>query len=48
VKGDDGVWFDNGLTESGHKALKTMEDSSIVLCLMNPSVETFNDVLDSA
>ena len=48
VKGDDGVWFDNGLTESGHKALKTMEDSSIVLCLMNPSIKTFNDVLEAA
>jgi hypothetical protein len=48
VKGDDGVWFDKGLTENGRKALAAMEDSSIVLCLVNPSVENFIDVLDSA
>jgi len=43
VHGDDGIWFDKGLTEMGRNALSAMEDSSIVLCLVNPSIETFND-----
>lgn len=48
VTGDDGKWFDRGLTECGAKALKSMQDSSIVLNLVNPSVETFNSVLEAA
>jgi len=48
IKGDDSVWFDSGLTESGRKALTCLEDSSIVLRLVNPSIETFNDVLNTA
>ncbi len=48
VHGDDGIWFKKGLTEVGSKALTAMEDSNIVLCLINPSPATFNDVLNSA
>lgn len=48
VAGDDGKWFDKGLTECGTKALKSMQDSSIVLHLVNPSMETFNTVLEAA
>lgn len=48
VKGDDSVWFDRGLTESGRLALKAIEDSSIALCLIHPSRETFYDVLQTA
>lgn len=31
VYGDDGIWFDKGLTEAGRNALTAMEDSNIVL-----------------
>lgn len=48
VHGDDGMWFNKGLTESGRTALKAIEDSSIVLNMINPSAETFNDVLEAA
>lgn len=48
VDGDDGKWFDRGLTDCGREALRAMEDSSIVLHLVNPSKETFADVLTSA
>jgi len=48
VKGDDEKWFVNGLTDKGRKALAVMEDSSIVLNLINPSKETFADVLMAA
>ncbi len=48
VKGDDGTWFANGLTECGLKALKTMEDSDIVLHLSAPTSETLTAVLEAA
>ncbi|MFZ5517990.1 MAG: M20/M25/M40 family metallo-hydrolase [Candidatus Zhuqueibacterota bacterium] len=48
VAGDDGRWFDKGLTECGAKALKTMQDSSIVLHLIRPSQETLSSVLQNA
>jgi len=48
IHGDDNLWFRNGLTEDGRKGFAAMEDSSIVLHLLNPSMETFNDVLKSA
>ena len=48
IHGDDAVWFNNGLTEDGRKALAAMEDSSIVLNLVNPSSGTFSDVLNAA
>ena len=48
IKADDGVWFDNGLTDRGTVALSAMEDSSIVLHLINPSIETLKDLLKKA
>jgi hypothetical protein len=45
VKGDDGVWFSNGMTEKGKAALTTMEDNGITLCLINPTDATFSAVL---
>jgi len=48
VAGDDGRWFDKGLTACGATALKTMQDSSIVLHLIRPTRETLNSVLKAA
>jgi len=48
IKGDDGVWFSNGLTEKGKAAIKAIQDKDIVLNLINPTPQTFNDVLASA
>ena len=48
VKGDDGKWLSKGLTDCGRRALAAMEDSSIVLNLVNPPKESFSDVLSSA
>ena len=48
VSGDDGIWFDKGLTEKGQVVFKSMEDSNIVVYLIEPSKETFADVLAKA
>ncbi len=48
VNGDDGIWFDNGLTDKGREAFTFLEDSSIVIHLINPSKESLTDVLSSA
>jgi hypothetical protein len=48
VNGDDGIWFDKGLTEKGREVFSFMEDSSVVIYLITPSKESFSDVLSSA
>ena len=48
VKGDDGIWFDDGLTEKGREIFGMLEDSSIVFYLIEPTKKTFKDVLDTA
>lgn len=48
IQGDDGVWFDQDLTEQGTAALTAMEKKSLVLHLMNPSKATLIDVLEKA
>lgn len=46
--GEDGVWFDEGLTDSGAEALKTMEEKNIILHLAAPSRVTLIGVLDKS
>lgn len=48
IQGDDGIWFDQGLTEKGIKALKEMRKKKIALHLMNPTKATLLAVLDKS
>ena len=48
LKGDDGVWFNNGLTEKGKKAIAGIQDKGVVINLINPTKATFNAVLTAA
>jgi len=46
---DDGVWVVDGrLTDAGKSAIKSMENDSIRINLVNPSGELLNDVLSTA
>jgi hypothetical protein len=45
VDGDDGVWFDNGVTKKGNMALKALSKKKIALHLKNPSQATVDSVL---
>jgi hypothetical protein len=46
VDGDDGVWFEKGVTEKGGAALKTLSKKKIALHLKNPQKATLDSVLD--
>jgi hypothetical protein len=46
VYGDDGVWFDSGLTKSGITALAAMNKIDIALHLIGPSRETLREALE--
>ena len=47
--GDDGAWIVSGrLTDAGKAAVKTMEGSSVVLHLPNPSNDLLSDILNAA
>ena len=48
LKGDDGVWLNNGLTEKGKLALAGIQDNGVVINLINPTKQSFNDVLVAA
>ncbi len=48
IKGDDGIWFKDGLTEKGAAALAALQDSAIVLHLIHPSAQTLTAVLNAA
>ena len=45
---DDGVWFNNGLTENGRAAIKTLEANNIVVNLVKPSQKLLSDMIDAA
>ncbi len=44
---DDGIWFEQGLTEQGKVALKAMENQYIIPHFVNPNKETLVDILDN-
>ncbi|KAA3620076.1 MAG: hypothetical protein DWQ05_04935 [Calditrichaeota bacterium] len=48
VSGDDGMWFNQGLTEAGTNALKMMEKNKIALHLMKPEKATVLAVLEKS
>lgn len=48
IDGDDGVWFNQGITAEGVDALKAMEKNQIILHLMNPQKATLTAVLEKA
>jgi hypothetical protein len=48
IVGDDGIWFKGGLTEAGVSAVKAMQDSNIVIHLIQPSRKTLQDILAGA
>lgn len=48
IKGDDGIWLNNGLTEKGKMAVKELQDSNIVINLVNPTSASFEDMLTFA
>jgi len=48
MPGEDGVWFNQGLTEQGGAALAAMEKKAIALHLMSPSKATLTAVLEKA
>ena len=48
IKGDDGVWFSNGITEKGKEAVKELQSSNIVINLINPTPASFEDMLTFA
>ncbi len=48
VTGDDGIWFDKGVTEIGAKAIGAIGKNQICLHLINPTSETLSAVLEKA
>lgn len=46
--GDDGTWFNEGLTDAGLTALKAMEKRGITVHLIGPSKNTFAAVLEKS
>jgi hypothetical protein len=48
INGDDGVWFNNGLTEAGAQALSAIRKSRLALHLVNPSTATLEAVLEKS
>ncbi len=47
LDGDDGIWFDKGITEDGKSALKALGKKNIALYLKNPDKATLDSVLDN-
>jgi hypothetical protein len=48
IHGDDGIWFNQGLTKQGAVALEAMETNEIALHLIEPTQATLLAVLDKS
>ncbi len=48
VTGNDGIWFENGLTTTGASALKEMEKINVAVNLIKPSQKMVDDMLAKA
>jgi len=46
ITGDDGAWFDRGITEKGTEVMGLITKNQICLHLIKPEVETLSAVLD--